>query len=397
MTLDDIVDDGLVRSRLRGLRPESSLLLALSRVRLTAAEESRIHEFLAANGSALDWGAFLDQACRHGVLPLAGRNLVKGRLIHTDEGRTLAPYRWIYTYAYEGNRRRNLAITDEYAKVLRSMNAAGIEYAVRKGPVLTDGIYHDLGVRRMGDLDLLLYPADLPRFAAAVGPLGYAQGHLSRNAETVVPFDRRTELTWKVNLTNSTLPFLKPAQRDDVEVFVLDPCFSIFQPGSGLPPDMSGMFARALAATHFGEPSHMLSPVDQVIDACVQLHVEATTLMYIELGKDLMLLKLLDLVELLRSLPAQQVELLAARVGDIGCTDSVSYAVHHAARIYPDDVAPGLVARFQPADPAMLDVYGLLDGSPQRWDRDFAERLFDVRRSQSLTVHSTVPGPRAVV
>jgi hypothetical protein len=395
--LGDVVDDGVARTRLPGLRQEASLLLALARPRLAPDAQERIHEFLMRNGADLDWGLFLDQACRHGVLPLAGRNLIKYRLVHSAEGRTLAPYRWIYSYAYEGNRRRNFALGDEYAKVIRGLNSTGLPYAVRKGPVLTEGVYHDLGSRRMGDLDVLMHRSSLPEFASVARDLGYEQGHLSRNAEHVVPFDRETQLVWRVSLTNSTLPFLKPAQRDDVEVFVLDPCFNLFQPGSGITADVGDFLARACGTTAFGEPSRMLDPVDQVIDCCVQLHVEATTLMYIELGKDLMVLKFLDLVELLRRLPEEGRGSLSARAREYGAGASVFYAVHHAALIFPDDVAPDLVAEFDPGDPDFLDAYGTLDNQRLRWTSSFAERLFDSRRGRSLTAHSTVPGPRAIV
>jgi hypothetical protein len=386
-----------VRTRLRGLRPEASLLMALARPRLTPTAQEHIHDFLAVSGADLDWGLFLDQACRHGVLPLAGRNLMRYRLVHSAEGRTLAPCRWIYSYSYEGNRRRNIALGDEYAKVVRGLNAVGLAYAIRKGPVLTEDVYRDPGSRRMGDLDVLLHPKSLPEFAAIVNDLGYEQGHLSRNAEHVVPFDRETQLVWRVALANSTLPFLKPARRDDVEVFVLDPCFSLFQPRSGITADVDDFLARAVDTTAFGESARMLDPVDQVIDCCVQLYVEATTLMYIEIGKDLMVLKFLDLVELLRRLPGEARRTLTARVREYGLGENAFYALYHAALLYPDDVPPDLVAEFDSGDPEFLDTYGVLDNQRQRWDRSFAERLFDARRGRSLTVHSTVPGPRAVV
>lgn len=395
--LGDVVDDAVVRTRLAGLPAEAQLLLALSRSRLTTAQQEAVHRFLLTQGRDLDWGVFLDQACRHGVLPLVGRNLIKLRLAHSADGRALAPYRWIYTFAYDGNRRRNIAISDEYSKVIRGLNAAGVEYAVRKGPILTEGVYHDLGARRMGDLDLLLRPESMPAIAEIAEDLGYRQGHLSRNAEQVVSFDRRTQLVWRVNLPNSTLPFLKSAQRDDVEAFVLDPCFDLFQPRSGISVDVGEFLARTRETVAFGQPARMLDPVDQIIDAGVQLHVEATTLMYIELGKDLTILKFLDLVELMRLLPEDRLKDLIARVREYGCVDSVYYALHHAAQIYPDDVAAGLVEEFEPSTPDVLEVYGTLDGKVERWDRAFAERLFDPRRWLSLTEPSTVPGPRAVV
>ncbi|WP_170290503.1 nucleotidyltransferase family protein [Kitasatospora atroaurantiaca] len=390
-------DEALTHSRLGDIPPEARLLLALARPQLTVAEQGRIHQFLSLSGRDLDWGFFLDQASRHGILPLVGRNLIKHRLIHLADGRTLAPYRWIYSYAYEGNRRRNLALGDEYAKVIRGLNEAGLDYAIRKGPVLTEGIYHNVGLRRMGDLDVLLRRDSLPEFASVIEGLGYQQGHLSRNAEQVVPFDRRTQLVWKVNLTNSTLPYLKPAQRDDVEVFVLDPCFNLFQPNSGIKAEADDFLAGAVDTVAFGEPTRKLDPVDQIIDVCVQLHVEATTLMYIEIGKDLTILKFLDLVLLLRRLSEEQLEALTTRVRGFGCGNSVRYALHYASQVFPDDVRPDLIAEFEPADPDLLEIYGVLDGKPERWEQSFAARLFDQRRWESLKAHSTVPGPRAVV
>ncbi|MFG3309787.1 nucleotidyltransferase family protein [Streptomyces wuyuanensis] len=394
---DALIDDGLKHSRLSDIGPEATLLLALARLRLTAMDQERIHQFLSVNGRDLDWGLLLDQACRHGILPIIGRNLTKHRLIHSADGRTLAPYRWIYYYAYDGNRRRNLALGDEYAKVIRSLNDAGLDYAIRKGPVLTEGVYHDVGLRRMGDLDVLLHSKSLPEFRSIAEGLGYTQGHLSRNAEQVVPFDRRTQLVWRVNITNSSLPFLKPAQRDDVEVFVLDPCLNLFQPTSGIEADAEEFLARAVDTVAFGEQSYMLDPVDQIIDVCVQMHVEATTLMYIEIGKDLTILKFLDLVELLRRLSDEQLETLVARVRQYGCGESVYYALHYTSQVFPDDVPQDLIVEFEPAVSDFLDIYGVLDGKPQRWDRSFGDRLFDQRRWESLKVHSTVPGPRALV
>lgn len=390
-------DLGLAHSRLAGLRPEAHLLLALARLHLSPAEQDAVARYLRAQGQDLDWGYFLDQACRHGVFPLIGRNISRYRLAHGEDGRALAPYRWIYPFGYEGNRRRNSALYHEYGKVIRGLAEASVEHVIRKGPILVNRVYRDPGLRRMGDLDILLAPEVAAGLHEVVTALGYQQGHLSGNAERVVPFDRQTTLVWKINLPNSTLPYLKPAHDDAVEVFVLDPCFNLFQPRSGITVEAGEFLGRAVAAEAFGEATRMLDPVDQVIDSCVQLHVEATTLMYIELGKDLTVLKFLDLVELLRLLSDDQLDVLVRRVQEYGCADSAYYALHHAALVYPDQVRPELIAELQPADPDLLDSYGVLDGSPQRWSTSFADRLFDPKRGRSLPVRSKVPGPRAVV
>ncbi|MDF9811451.1 nucleotidyltransferase family protein [Streptomyces sp. SPB162] len=380
-----------------GARPEAQLLFALARLRLANDLKKQIFDFLTINGKNLDWGYFLDQAGRHGVLPLVGKNLIQLRLAQSDVGRSLAPYRWIYSYVYEGNRRRNLALGDEYAKLLRGLNDAGLKHAIRKGPVMCEGVYHDIGVRRMGDLDVLLRREDFPDFEKVVSGLGYVQGQQSRSGEEVIPFDRKTRMFWQVNLTNVSLPYVKLAHRDDVEMFIIDPCFSLFQKSSGITADSESFLERAVDTVIYGEPSRMLDPADQIIDACVQLHVEATTLYYIEIGKDLTLLKFIDLVEILRRTPVDVLNSLPERVRSYGCEDSVFYALHYAARLYPEDVPAKLIAQFEPGDQDFLHQFGGFDGDSQTWELPFVERLFNHRRSQSVTAGSTVPGPRAAV
>ncbi len=374
----------------RGLRPEAQLLLALSRLRLNEEQQESIHGFIEGQASRLDWGYFLDQACRHAVLPLVGRNLIRLRLTQSDEGRPLAPYRWIYSYVYEGNRRRNTALADEYAKVLRSFNRLGIRYAIRKGPLLSDGVYHDIGVRRMADLDVVVSRAQLPDFEKAVTAIGYAQGHQSRNGETVVPYSRETQLYWRMSVQNA-LPYIKIANRDEVEVFVLDACLSLFQTLSGNETPIEEFLDRVVPVEIYGEPSYALSPADQFVDLCLHLHKEAVGLHYIQAGKDLTILKFLDIVEMLGTLDPGSRSRLPELGAAYRCTESLYFALHHAALLYPDAVPVDLLEQLRPGDTAFLDEYGQLDGHRSRWDRPFLERLFDPSRSASLTVASSVP------
>jgi hypothetical protein len=387
-------EDPLVPRGFWELRPEAQLLLALARPRPTAGQRSWIQQFLAAHCDELDWGYFLDQACRHAVLPLVGRNLLRLRLRQSEDGRPLVPYRWIYTYAYYGNRNRNLALADEYAGVLRQLNDSGVDYAVRKGPVLLERVYGDPGARRIGDLDLLVRQQDLAALEPGLRDLGYQQGRRADEVEAVVPFERRTQVFWRTNLTNVTLPFVKLAHREDVELFILDICLNLFQARSGIQAEAADFLGRAVPTTLYGEPARMLDPVDQLIDLCVQLHVEATTLYYLEIGKDLTLMKFIDLVEAMRWTPAGGFAELENRVRRYRCGQSVYYALHFAAQLHPAEIPPDLLARFQPADCEFLEEYGALDGQTGRWDRSFPERLFDRQRTRA-DARSRVPGPRA--
>lgn len=382
---------------LHDLRPEYELLLALARPTLTVDEQQRIRGFLAAHATSIDWGHFVDQACRHMVMPLVGRHMSQLRLAYGEAGRPVVPYRWIYTDAYEGSRLRNAMLANEYRRVLRALNGAGLRYLIRKGPVLGEHFYHDLAARRISNLDVFLRRADYPVHQRLATELGYRMGELSPNGSTIVPFDRRTELYWKVNLTNTSLPYARVGDRELVESYLVSCMFSLFQPILGIQDDAEDFLDRSVATTLYGEPSRMLHPADQILDSCFQIHLRATLFYHIESGKDLLVRNFLDLVHLLGRADPECVEDFRGRMEKFGRTDSAYYSLYFARQLYPDFVPAELVDSFRPADIAYLDEYGAFDGCRYTWKRSFAERLFDPRRADEVAARSKVPGPRSIV
>ncbi len=382
---------------LPGLRPEQELILLLARPQLGPEDRTAIRAFLADRRAEIDWGAFIDQASRHQVLPFIARQLGRYRLSHGADGKPLIPYRWIYSDVYAGSRRRNAALADEYALVLRSLNACGIDHLIRKGPVLGEHVYGDVAARRISNLDIFMRRRDYPALQELAGELGYRMGELSANGSSIVPFDRKTELYWKVSLTNTSLPYARVGDRDLVESYLLSTMFSLFQPMLGIRDDADDFLARSVPVTLYGEPSRMLHPADQLLDSVIQIHLRATLFYYIESGKDLLVRNFLDLAHLLQGASTDVVEEFASRVEKFGCARSAHYSLHFARLIYPDSVPAGLVGRFRPEDTDYLEEYGGFDGVRFTWKRSFAERLFDPRRVDEVTGRSKVPGPRSVV
>jgi hypothetical protein len=387
----------LAASLLRDLRPEHELLLALARTRLTDDAQRRIRAFLAERATEIDWGNFLDQAARHMLLPLVSRHMSRLRLCVSEEGRTLAPYRWIYTDVYDGSRQRNQALGDEYARAIRAFNSAGLTHVVRKGPVLGQYVYGDPSARRISNLDVLMHRTDFPLFQQVATDLGYGMGYLAANGSTIVPFDRNTVLYWRVHLTNTALPYQRVGDRNLVENYTLSPWFSLFQPMTGVKDDGDELIENSVPTTLYGEKTRMLSPVDQLLDCAVHVHVRATMLYYIESKKDLPIRNFLDLVELLKRVPDSLVSEFRAKVEKYDCGDSVYYSFHFARQLYPDAVTQELVDSFRPPNVDFLDEYGGFDGLRLRWQKGFAERLFDSRRAENAEARSKVPGPRSII
>src|SRR5271157_6513911 len=129
---------------------------------LTGAElaPERIERIANWNLSALNWGEVLRLAEHHGILPLAARNLIEhARGLPPEIGRSLGS-------AYEANLRRNMWFSGELARIIQHFQhfeSAQLRVVPYKGPVLTESLYRDLGLRSFSDLDFLISPADFER------------------------------------------------------------------------------------------------------------------------------------------------------------------------------------------------------------------------------------------
>jgi hypothetical protein len=147
------------------LRPEASLLLALSRLRLEPAHRS---DAMAILRQELDWPQFVELAARHGVAPLMERHLASMGWVGVPK--PVAAALWARNAVTV---RRNRGMATELATVYDALEREGIETIPYKGPTLALAVYGDLSLREFGDLDLLLRARDVPRAKAILGTRGY--------------------------------------------------------------------------------------------------------------------------------------------------------------------------------------------------------------------------------
>lgn len=368
-----------------GLRPEAWLLLALAAPRWDAARARHTRELLAAE-VAMDWPYFLDQALCQQVVCTVGRNL--GRYLPRDKA--MLPHLWIYSAAYEANARRNRHLFAEFGGILRALNRREVRYAVRKGPSLCALVYDDPGIRRMSDLDLLIERESLEAVGGILAELGYRQGVPSEDGERVVPHERKTKLFWAVHLNNA-LPFLKPTAEPEVPWFEVDLCLDLFQKRSAGGVETGAVLDRARPVEICGEPSFALSPLDQLLDICLHLYKEATSYLSILQGRDLNLMRFIDVVESRRVTTNADLERLPELVREVGAEREVYFALHHAGLLYPDAIPTGLLKQMEPQDCGYLDEFGGLEGRTRRWSQGFLDRMFHPDRWTDLPGPSSIP------
>jgi hypothetical protein len=161
---------------------------------------------------------------------------------------------------------RNLLLLRALGECLRELAAARLPVIVLKGAALAETIYSNVALRPMGDVDLLIHPADLPAMRAVLERLGYrlesAETHPGALAEH-----------------ENELAFSRPGP---IPVFI-DVHWSLFDsPHHQSHMDME-WFWQTAEATRIGDvPALMLGPEAQVIHLCghLGLHHQAQGLLW---------------------------------------------------------------------------------------------------------------------
>lgn len=113
------------------------------------SEESRTA--LRSLAREVDWDNVLEQAQRHGLIPLLYRQVAR----HCAD---LVPRRVLHSlsHAYVVNAAHNLRLTAELLRILALLENAGVPVVPFKGPVLADLLFNNISLRQFADLDILV-------------------------------------------------------------------------------------------------------------------------------------------------------------------------------------------------------------------------------------------------
>jgi hypothetical protein len=121
----------------------------------------------------LDWHYLLEASIRHGVAPLFHRGLQQVADGVDVDGSIPPGIRQELQGLYEGNRARNRRLYGVIGEVAEALEGAGIAVMGLKDIQLGREVYPDLGLRPMGDVDLLIHEEDYERVAGCMASLGF--------------------------------------------------------------------------------------------------------------------------------------------------------------------------------------------------------------------------------
>lgn len=385
MDLIDVTDE---------LPVELAFLLACARLTMSAEEVDAAREMLLEHRETFDWGLFLDQCSRHKVVEMVFRNLFRSGIADERVDRVAlipVPHRRLMEAAYAANKVRNAAMVDELDELVAGLEGAGLRVASRKGPYLARYVYGDMALRPMLDLDFLIERSEAKALGPVMESLGYGQGNIGPLGRVVEPWSAAAIKVYLLTLPN--LPsYVRPLGLPNLGEIEVDFVTSLFARSTGFSIDTTGLLDRAQRVRVGANEVSVLSDEDYLIDLCAHLYKEAKSFFYIELEKDLTLLKFCDVAEYLRFTSGTlSVPTFLDRVRENGIEVPMFFTLYLTSLIYAGTVPQVLLDSLWQDDADVLHTFGELDRQPAAWLGPLARRLFSSARVWHAGGRSRLP------
>jgi hypothetical protein len=157
--------------------PENALLVCIARRSLNDSLVARVTALMAGE---VDWTSLCARARQHRLLPLLYYHLnsICPQSVPTavlDSMRT----------EFITNSKSCLYLFSELRKLLRLFEKQGIKAVVFKGPVLAAAAYGDIGLRQVGDLDILIKQSDFGLAKQLLTAAGYKMEPLLTESQEI--------------------------------------------------------------------------------------------------------------------------------------------------------------------------------------------------------------------
>lgn len=150
---------------LKELSNEVKLMFYCARTKIDISLKCQIQELLRA---PLDWSQIIEQSHYHGIAPLVYYNLNNFNKSNIPE-----EVFNILRNSYYATLARNLYLWREFCLIQDRLSNAGIKIIPLKGIILSETFYHNLGLRPMVDIDILIQEKDLFNAKNELLQLGY--------------------------------------------------------------------------------------------------------------------------------------------------------------------------------------------------------------------------------
>jgi len=367
-----------------GITTAAAVIPAISRQRLDDAVIAAAADCFAGFRPT-DWQVLEREAVKHRVAPLLHRNVgdVMARFADASAesaARTIAAYSARHA-------ERNSILGSVVQEVLSAAAVADVPIVVRKGAHLALAVYEEPGLRPMGDLDFLVPAEGAGSLTERLMATGFMEGTSVRGGP-IEPLTRAKRLFF--HLYGADVPQLhRPRPAPQQGVVTLDISTSVFIPHKGFHVPLDDLLERVTWADTQAGPLPVLGAEDVVLDLCVNIHRNLTTLRAMKQGKHRRLINFVDVVEFIAR-SAFAWPLFLRRVKQYDVVPPVFVALAHIGEMFPDvvpvEVLEGLAAT-SPDPDRLLRQYGQWElPEPLEWPDSYRSRCFDPERDVEIPV-----------
>jgi len=223
--------------------------------------------------------------------------------------------------AWEINKEKNKSYFCCVDYVNKLLFSQGIDYAMLKGAYLC-ALYPE-GCRTSNDIDVLIRSEDVTTAANCLKAAGFVQGNV-RNGE-FVPATRKEIIESKMT-RGETVPFIKEVGLPFLRFIEVDLNFSLDHK-NGNDDSVEKMLRSASERCFKTHSVRTLDRCDFFVHLCGHLYKEATTLPWIEMGRDMTLYKYCDIYMMLDGMNTKETEELFDRARIYGMEKICAFAV----------------------------------------------------------------------
>jgi hypothetical protein len=365
----------LTDERRAALGAEWDLLELLCRGVRTGEEEAEVRRLVK---SGPHWGTVLEHALRHRMLSMLAFEL--DRLGVLDATPLRVSEHLLSVLAH--NRYRRQIWYAELGRVTGALAAVEVPTTVRKGGAYESSIYGGNGSRWLGDIDLLVSPADAETAARTLADLGYESGLYDFGTDRVRPFDRAELIRYRLSpdhLPTSSLRTGDPL----VPVLEVDCAMSLTWSRGPYHVPVQDVLASREAFVVDGPPPVVAlraAPVFQFLDTVLHLFREAWFEWWLDKEQDVDLMKFGDVLRLYRAYEDEFAnDRLQNLITSYGVVEPVAWVLEHLDRTF----GTGSVARLGlegHTTEAFLASAAATGPETAVWNADMRARLHSTNR-----------------
>ena len=403
---------------------EQEMMVCFAQKTLNPDHTDRIENGLKS--SCLDWKTLLDGLIKNKLAPLCHYHLNESfynylRLV-PDEVKNLLFLK------YEECVLSNFYNFKTLEKLLGIFGKNNIDMLIVKGPALIAQVYQHVGIRPLGDIDVLVSPNDLNTIDKELKANGFTTDliDLSTQKRIEIPevytfgwqlrnhyhltsyllnqyishdelYDEGKEFVRSFNLDfdNSRINTWKVLRKWPARTWV-EVHHSLVSPSSSYDFETESLLkVRRQISISNGVQIPTLPPEEHLIYVCEHLYKETTYYYHIRIGDDQVLMKYCDVWELIKQYDAEfNWEVFVERVKETKMENPVFYVFYYIGELYGvSSLITTITSKITPDDLSYLhqfratgNISEVYNSECYQWRSEFKERLWGDRYAEARSI-----------